>query len=170
MRKKGYELKAQYIDDKSTDKNAFLDVFSSAENLLEQDYIDYIADKDSISKATSLNTSTSTRRQNAEILLGELGKSNIVEPIFHKLNAADVPLFVPILVKRNKRDALQKYLIKNSIYCPIHWPISSIHTISQVERQIYTTELSLICDQRYGGTEMYRQLELIRGFGFSDGK
>lgn len=170
LRKRGYELKTDYIDCKSVEKSEFLDIFTMAEDLLEQDYVDYAADEESISEAKVLYQSQDSRRRNAEILLQGLRQLHIVEPIFPKLEADDVPLFIPVLVKNNKRDVLRKYLIENSVYCPVHWPLFPLHSISTEERQIYFSELSLICDQRYGVEEMNRQLELIRSFELLNGK
>lgn len=164
LRKSGYELKADYIEGKPIEKSEFLDIFSEAEDLLEQDYIDYAADEKSISEAETLFRSVSIRRRNAEMLLQGLNSLQIVEPIFSKLETYDVPLFIPILVKNNKRDALRKYLIENSVYCPVHWPLSPFHSITTQEQHIYSSELSLICDQRYGEDEMNRQLELLRSY------
>jgi hypothetical protein len=164
LRMRGYELKADYIEGKSVEKYEFLDIFSEAEDLLEQDYIDYAADEKSISEAATLFQSVSIRRRNADFLLQGLNSLHIVEPIFPKIETHDVPLFLPILVKNNKRDALRKYLIENSVYCPIHWPLSLLHSITKEEQQIYSSELSLICDQRYGEDEMNRQLELLRSY------
>ncbi|MPN26449.1 hypothetical protein SDC9_173874 [bioreactor metagenome] len=161
---RGYELKADYIEGNSIEKSEFLDIFSKAEALLEQDYIDYAADEKSISEAATLFQSVSIRRRNAEFLLQGLNSLHIVEAIFPKLETYDVPLFIPILVKNNKRDALRKYLIENTVYCPVHWPLSPLHFITAEEQQIYSSELSLICDQRYGEEEMNRQLELLRSF------
>lgn len=169
LRKRGYELKSDYIEGKSVEKYEFLDIFFEAEDSLEQDYVDYAADEKSISESATLFQSISIRRRNAELLLQGLNPSHIVEPIFPKLETHDVPLFIPILMKNNKRDDLRKYLIENSVYCPIHWPLSQLHTITTEEQQIYLSELSLICDQRYGEDEMNRQLELIRGYELLDG-
>ena len=163
-RKGGYELKADYIEGKSIEKYEFLDIFSEAEALLDQDYIDYAADEKSISEAATLYQSVSIRRRNAELLLQGLNSLHIVEPIFPRIETHDVPLFIPILVKNNKRDDLRKYLIENSVYCPVHWPLSPLHSITTEEQQIYSSELSLICDQRYGEDEMNRQLELLRSY------
>lgn len=169
LRKSGYELKADYIEGKSIEKSEFLDIFSEAEDLLEQDYIDYAADEKSISEAATLFQSVSIRRRNADFLLQGLNSLHIVEPIFPKIETHDVPLFIPVLVKNDKRDALRKYLIENSVYCPIHWSLSPLHSITTENQQIYSSELSLICDQRYGEEEMNRQLEVIRGFELLDG-
>ncbi|MDP3386727.1 MAG: hypothetical protein Q8S24_05805 [Eubacteriales bacterium] len=170
LRNKAYELKGSYVEGKSQDKKVFLEIFNKAEHLLERDYINYAADEDSIFEAASLGQFSSIRRRNAEILLHGLKHLNIVKPIFSILMNGDVPLFIPVLVNGDKRDALRKYLIENSVYCPIHWPLSSMHFTSLEEKQIYSSELSLICDQRYGEEDMSRQIELIRSFEFLNGK
>lgn len=164
LRMRGYEFKADYIEGKSVEKYEFLDIFSEAEDLLEQDYIDYAADEKSISEAATLYQSVSIRRRNAELLLQGLNSLHIVEPIFPRIETHAVPLFIPILVKNNRRDDLRKYLIENSVYCPVHWPLSPLHSITTEEQQIYSSELSLICDQRYGEDEINRQLELLRSY------
>ena len=56
-------------------------------------------------------------------------------------------------------------LIDNAIYCPIHWPKSEFHRgISQRAEMLYSQELSLVCDQRYGSDDMNRIVECIRKY------
>ena len=74
----------------------------------------------------------------------------------------DCPLFVPILVEN--RNELRKYLISKNIYCPVHWPISSLHKLSDEERYIYDHEISLVCDQRYNLEDMDYICECIKEF------
>ena len=63
----------------------------------------------------------------------------------------DAPLFVPILVSAKKRENLRKYLIEKNIYCPIHWPKTSLQIMHS---DLYDKEISLICDQRYTVSDM----------------
>lgn len=171
LRNRGYKLKAQYISGKAIEKREFLEIFNNAEELLERDYIDYKADDEAISLAATLyDCMSNKRRKNAKILFEGLKSLSVVEPMFKSLTFGEVPLFVPVLVKDGQRDALRKYLIENAVYCPIHWPITNIHKLTAEEQFIYSSELSLICDQRYTEKEMLRQLELIRSFELSNGK
>ena len=84
--------------------------------------------------------------------------------LFPRLGERDCPLFVPILVPGGRRDALRRFLIEQDIYCPVHWPTSSFHRLTEVERRVYDEELSLVCDQRYGETDMERVLQAVEEF------
>ena len=73
------------------------------------------------------------------------------------------PIFVPVLFEtKEKRDTIRKILISNSIYCPIHWPKPKHIPTGYLVNEIYDTELSLICDQRYSFTEMQKIVEIIQ--------
>ena len=66
---------------------------------------------------------------------------------------------------REVEKELRKYLIDNAIYCPIHWPKSKFHNgINQRAEMLYSQELSLVCDQRYGSEDMNRIVECIRKY------
>lgn len=163
IRKRAYSLKASYINGKIENK-PFLDLFCNAEELLEVDYAEYAADNESLNAAAELKRYAQSRRENANMLLVGLSGSKLIMPMFPVMHTGDVPLFVPVLVNEGLRDALKKHLIDNRVYCPMHWPLSELHTVSSEEKRIYEQELSLICDQRYGEEEMKRQLSLIREF------
>ena len=62
------------------------------------------------------------------------------------------------------RDEFRKYLIQNRIYCPIHWELSNIHSISENAKEIYNNVLSLVCDQRYDESEIRYFIEKINEF------
>ena len=65
-------------------------------------------------------------------------------------------MFVPIIVPNGKRDALRRHLIRNEIYCPVHWPRPE-----GCVSNLYDGELSLICDQRYGIEDMDRLISTL---------
>ena len=69
----------------------------------------------------------------------------------------DCPLFVPIVIAKEKRNAIRKKLIDNQIYCPVHWP----HPNAECQSNLYEMELSLVCDQRYNGDDMKRIVEVL---------
>lgn len=98
------------------------------------------------------------RRENASILINGIKKFDKIKPLFYELGEDDCPLFVPILVK--DRERLQQLLMKNKIYCPVHWP----RPCSKAKTNLYETELSLICDQRYSPIDMVKILEIIGQF------
>ena len=52
-------------------------------------------------------------------------------------------------------------MFKNNIFTPVHWPYESENLNGFIENQLYETELSLICDQRYSLNDMNRQIEVL---------
>lgn len=84
--------------------------------------------------------------------------------IFPSFSTEDCPMFVPVLVPDEKRDALRGYLIQHDIYCPVHWPVSEYHKLEERELNIYQNELSIICDQRYTEEDIYRIVDTINKF------
>ena len=164
MRERAYELKTEYMKSGSGDKSRFLHLFSAAEDLLERDYIGYAADESSLERAKRLDYMLMRRRENARFLINALHDLSLVQPIFALPDDGSVPLFVPVVVRKSMRDDLRHFLTENRVYCPVHWPLSGLHTLTAEERRIYETELSLICDQRYGSSDILREAELIRKF------
>ncbi len=166
LRKEAMNLKARYIDGKLTEKELanpkqYLELFSKAEEILDQIHIAPAAKRDIIS-ATHLNAAhlKECRRTNAIILMQALHDYLI----FSELGDKDCPMFVPVLVPGRKRDDLRKYLIQKEIYCPVHWPVSSYHRLDEREKVLYENELSLVCDQRYDMEDMHRIAEAVRSF------
>ena len=92
------------------------------------------------------------RKTNAEFLHKRLKHLNIQ----HLYDSTSVPLFIPIVVE--ERDKIRRKLFEDEIFVPIHWPI--IDSVAQGNNQLYKTELSLICDQRYDENDMER---IVRG-------
>ena len=135
--------KKQYMDENQDTKQAFLSAFSEAEELLDEDYANYLPTTESISALLNLNKSqiATARPQNADFLLCGLQNIPKVTPLFPKLDKNLVPLCVPIMVDPSLRDQLRKHLIDQKIYCPVHWPLSDLHKgISQNTINIYNSE------------------------------
>ena len=141
--------KQRYLSGEIEDK-AFLSVFGQAEEILDDLPGIYAATQRDIHMATKIDAEyiRSKRRQNAAFLMDSLKEYCI----FPELKEGDCPLFVPIKVPN--RDALKRKLIDRQIYCPVHWPVSNVHRLTEAQTSIYREELSLICDQRYGLKEM----------------
>lgn len=144
-----------------TDKG-YLKVFVEAEECLEKVDVAPAVDRD-IFLVGKLDVEgiSERRRRNAEILRAAF--SEIL--IFSEFKDADCPMFVPIFVPNGRRDELRRYLIKQEIYCPIHWPVSKYHKPEERELTIYQNELSLVCDQRYSEEDMDRVVNTIKGGG-----
>lgn len=162
MRDTAFGMKAKYME-RGGNKAAFLQLFRDAETMLEEDYKGYRPSYHAVDTlfSTDWDAVRRHRRENAKILLDGLsGIREVILP-FAELSNMDAPLFVPVFLQ-NGRDVLRKYLIEHEVYCPVHWPKSPLHDpISERASVLYSTELSLICDQRYGREEMERIVSLI---------
>lgn len=158
LRRQAMEEKEKYISGLSDSKD-YLALFAEAEDILEQGGI-CPADPRDVALAGKLDVDfiRSRRRKNAEILLDAVGDL----AVFPELKDTDCPMFVPILTDR--RDELRRHLIQNEIYCPVHWPVSPIHVLTEAQERFYARELSLVCDQRYSEADMRRFVECIQEF------
>ena len=160
LRRTAMREKQAYLCGETNEKR-HLAAFSSAEEMLDLP-LSGSADPADIFAARYLDVPflRQRRRENAAVLLEHVREW----AVFPELSAEDCPLFVPIHVPTDRRDALRRYLIDQEIYCPVHWPVSELHRLDARTRDIYDTELSLICDQRYGLPEMHRIGQTVRAF------
>lgn len=165
MRDTAFCEKADYMSH-GGNKAVFLQRFGEAETLLEEDYEGYRPSYKAMDAlfSTDWGAVRKRRRENARVLLDGLADIKEITIPFLQLDNGDVPLFVPIIIE-DGRDALRRYLIEHEVYCPVHWPKSELHTsISERASRIYSTELSLLCDQRYGQAEMEHIVSLIANY------
>lgn len=102
------------------------------------------------------------RRRNFRYLLDHW-TSSVVCPLFKALPDNVYPLGFP--VRTAARDKLKKHLIEHAIFPPVHWPRPSQLELGQfsIER-LYSEELTLPIDQRYGERHMDCILGLIEQF------
>ena len=166
LRNDSFDLKAEYIrNPEKVEKQTFLKSFQLAEELLETDYLNYAPDERSRKLMYSLDIDRmrKIRRKNAEVLINGLKTCQSVILPYDTIKEEECPLFVPVII-RNDRNALRKYLIDNSIYLPIHWPISLLHHLNRDTRLIYDEEMSCVCDQRYSESDMDHIVKAIRQF------
>ena len=167
LRKDAQEKKHRYIQSSIVNKQDFLEKFSVSEDLLERDYLDYQPTAESIAALACLDKEQikAKRRENAKILLDGISETKGISPMFPRLEPHDAPLCVPVLVNNSIRDNLRKHLISQQIYCPVHWPLSSLHdNISDKAKEIYNSQLSFVCDQRYSDADMKKFVESINSF------
>lgn len=157
LRNEAAREKEKYFMGEAIEKEAFLSLFSEAEQRLDEDYIGYTGEP----VVFDLSEIVSARRENAVYLIEQLKKIPEIKLWRDKVREDDVPMFVPILVDPLVRNDLRQELINERIYCPIHWPVSSLHGECN---ELYDMELSLICDQRYGIADMERIICVIRDY------
>lgn len=160
LRRRAMAEKEEYLAGRREDKG-YLELFSRAEELLEAG-ASGAAEALDVQAGRQLDAAFVRRRRraNAQMLLQVVSRF----ALFPELGEADCPLFVPICLPEEKRDALRRWLIERKIYCPIHWPVSKIHRLTERTRRIYETELSLVCDQRYEEADMARFCAALQEF------
>ena len=144
--------KYDYLTGKIDSKEDFLLAQAKFDNdLIHVDRMLKIDDTSlGIIEATDIETVIEQRRKNVRVLLNGLKDLNGKVWTLPTIDLdADTPLFLPIFMKTDDRDALRKYLIDKGIYCPIHWP-----EVMGAEVGVRANELSLICDQRYSEGDM----------------
>lgn len=163
-----FDLKADYMNCGQTRKEEFLPLIETAETILENEYHHKMPDERSIEvlKKTDASYIKARRMENARVLTEAINEMNgsRVRCINPLLNTLDTPLFVPIIVSPELRPPLRRYLIENDIYCPVHWPLSDLHKPMCGSKQLFESELSLICDQRYDEKDMMRIADTIKEF------
>ena len=157
-----FNQKQQFMAGKPVDKDAFLRIFSRAEESLEADYVGYGPDAESLRILETVNVAfiRERRRENAAFVIEALPDYSPYKVV----GEADCPLFVPLQTDPAVRTELRRKLIENKVYLPIHWPVSDLHCTNGISGQIYKTELSFVCDQRYDSEDMERAIQIIRSF------
>lgn len=153
--------KWQYLQgDKVIVKQNFLNAFGEFGHHLAVDYRNYEMDALSYTlyKQEDLVAMRERRQENAAYLHEHLKDVKFLG----KLTDGAVPLFVPVFFEsKEQRDYIRKKLIENNIYCPAHWPKPQQIPAGFAVNEIYDTELSVICDQRYGVEDMKKITKII---------
>ena len=165
IRKDALFLKNLYMQSgKKNIKNDYLKLFSEAEEVLDNDIEPYKIDSLSLKILNELDyiSLIAQRRSNFKVLLNLFRENEKIEPIFKDIPNNVCPLFFPIYIKKN-RDEIKKYLVKNKIYCPVHWPLSDYISNNKKDNSfwIYNHILSIPCDQRYNSEDMSRVMHAI---------
>ncbi len=166
LRMQGFRLKQEYMNNRIQEKGFYFKAFSDASSLLEKNYIDYAMSNEGKNRLFNNDYYyiSKKRQENAKYLINELKDISEVVLPFKQVTSTDVPLFVPIIVSKHHRNQLREYLVKHNVYCPIHWPISSFHNLSDITQDLYLKEISLVCDQRYNLKNMKKVVHLIKKF------
>ena len=161
VKEKAMRDKFRYLmGDTSVKKDEFLTAFGEFGHQLATDYCNYTMDDLSytVYKQEDLQKMKLQRKENAAYIHEHLKGLQFM----YEFTDKSVPLFVPVLFEsKEQRDYIRKKLIEQQIYCPVHWPQPKQIPADYKVNDIVNRELSLICDQRYGITEIRREIETI---------
>lgn len=152
-------MKRDYLrGDRSVCKQDFLKQYGDFNTWLGQHYSGLAMDAESEQLLARLDIDAIRKRrtENAHALYAGLRGLKGIAPLFAEADM-QCPLFVPVLIDREKRAAVRQRLTDAAVYCPIHWP----RTENGGSSVLYDTELSLICDQRYTPADMQRIIQIL---------
>ena len=163
LKKKAMEEKSKYIQNQTIPKETFLNKFKEADKILKYNYQYYKIDEisENILRHINVNQIAKLRMKNVRVIYNFLKQQKNIGFLkkidFHR----DCPLFVPIFLGNEEREKLRKKLIENHIFCPTHWPIP-IDIQQNNQKEIYKSELSLVCDQRYSEAQIQNYMNLLK--------
>ena len=157
--------KYKYLFESIGSKTDFLLQYRIAEDILEKQNDWY-----RISNVSALVLSNQNipllkekRRSNYQQLSALLANNGRIKPVLNKLHTNEVPLYYPIVV--DNREALQKELIKNSIYAPVVWPkMIGLTNICESAEYLYNKMLCIPIDQRYSNQDVERVARAINDY------
>lgn len=169
LMQKAYRLKAEYIELGQGNKAEFNQIYKEAYFLLESEMqVHEMSDPAQKYFASyDFDLMKQVRRDNYLDLLSFPAWQDIGEIIFPNLSENNTPLYFPFYVKEGKRDDLQSYLINESIYAPVIWPLPDFHNpdkLSRETRRIYEQILVLPVDQRYTKEDMSRIKQTLESY------
>ncbi len=137
------------------DDEVALELLTKGEELMDKEY-DFMCSEISSKLINKIDFDEIAKKRKSNAAF--LHKHLISLKIDHLYSEEGVPLFVPISI--HERDNVRKRFFDNGMFMPIHWPV--IDSKLQSENNLYKTELSLICDQRYDETDMERIIKVLK--------
>ncbi len=161
IKEEAMRVKGAYMHGDNIDKSIYLKLFAEFGHHLTEDYCNYKMDDLSYSLYQSTDWAGVRRRRitNAKYLHDNLGNYCFLG----KITDGTCPLFVPIFLPTEEwRNKVRQKLVAQNIFCPIHWPKNQLVTSKMKVNHVFDTELSLVCDQRYGITDMQRIIEILQ--------
>lgn len=161
LKKEAMMTKYLYLKDENSDikKEDYLNKFARTNSYFDNNYQNKQIDNISLKLMPFWwNKETQKKRKrNAKIIYDILYKVADISFMF-PMESLDCPLFVPIIIETDIRNLLRKKLIEHNIFCPFHWPLN----INKSKSNIYSKELSLICDQRYSEKDIELMVKTIK--------
>lgn len=139
------------------DDELCLELLNKGETVLDSEYDVSCSDiSRSLIKNIPFDEIARKRKENAAYLHKRL----LDLEVKHLYNEESVPLFVPIFL--DNRTEVRRNMFSNNIFTPVHWPYESEILNGKNKNNLYDTELSLICDQRYLEEDMEKQIEVLK--------
>lgn len=160
-------IKYEYLNGGNIDKNDFWNIYKQAEQMFNADYRNYKPTEDEIAGYGEWDKpyDAAIRRRNAAILSEIIKDIEGIKMIYTNVDSAITPMYMPVLVEKEVREKLVRFLIQRHIYCPVHWPLGKLNDNAYVKaKTLYDKEISLVCDQRYGEADMISIGEAIKEF------
>lgn len=170
MKIKAMKKKAIFMDphsDYNIDKSEFMKLYSEFNKNIQYNYKRLYIDDLSREMLDKIDISMvkKKRRNNVNYIYENLKTSKDLDFLIYDYdNNLDCLLFVPLLVNEKLRGNLKQYLVSNSIFTPVHWPLPELPQLKKYNVEIYDKELSLVCDQRYDLSDMERIVRTIGEF------
>lgn len=156
----GMLMKRDYLEGEIDEKEGFLQKMQDFEASLDDWETDMTIDTFSevYLKLLSVDYVKDMRRNNARYLFHELRNLETIRlltpfPSF----GIGTPLFLPLVLEKDQRDALRQYMADHGVYLPVH-PASPFGPKVHLGDRI----VSLVCDQRYNQKDMEYIVSLIK--------
>lgn len=157
-------MKSCYIKNKNLDKQVFLAYSGIAMDALFGDYT--VREMSQISmdllQATDLDQVAAKREENYDLLYDMIRAIPGITPLVERQPGA-VPM--GMFITATDRDRLFAHLIKNGIYCNIHWKPNDMSEFSEGSRYLSEHCITIPCDQRYGKEHMLYIRNQLLSFG-----
>lgn len=155
-------LKADYMQHRSDDKDAFYPLFREAEEMLETHahYYRIAAESAAAQAAADIPALKARRRQNYQQVYDALKDMHGLRILTPALGSGDVPLYLAVTAE--DRGDLQRALREERIYAPVVWPKDEIcPAVCAAADAIYAHILCLPVDQRYDADDMARMTAVV---------
>lgn len=106
------------------------------------------------------------RRENYAYLAAALDERPSVTVLWPQLPPQVIPMALPVIVEKGKRDTLRNFLMERNIYCPIHWPLipELRHNAPRNRAFLADNIMSLPVDQRYDPPQLTRLVKAVKDF------
>lgn len=158
--------KYQYLFNDIGDKASFLEMYSAAETILDEENTFFSISPVSKSVFCSLDIAEvkEKRRQNYQALHDALIARSDMKIVLGEPTDNTVPLY--FVLKTKHRKELQNFLRNNQIYAPIVWPRTHQEiSVCKDAETLYEQALCIPIDQRYDLEDMQHIVKCINQFG-----